>query len=589
MSASRSIVLRPSYARPVTPGELATIVEDLRVEGSDVADVEVKRASGGLPESLASTMSAFANTPGGGTILLGLDEHDGFRSVGVQDPATAQAGIAGKARNALVPPVTFESGVLTFEGASIVWARIDELNPSIKPCHVKNGSAFLRAYDGDYAIAATEEQAFLANRSAPTFDRQPVLDATRSDLDEDLVTAFVRQSRTSSAALERFDDDELLRRTGVIDTNGHPTLAGLLSLGSYPQQFFPQLVIQASVDPGANVPARSLDVRKFDGPIPLMLDEALQWVQRNTRMRIRFGETGHGRDEPEYPVEAIRELLSNALVHRDLGPHALGKPIELRLLPDRIVLANPGGLFGITKAQLGKQPISSTRNGLLARICQNVRTPRDARVIELLSDGIRIVLEKVRGAGMVPPQFHDQAVRFTVVMPNHALLSRDELDWVTELPNSDTLSDTQRHALVAMRGGTKWNNRTLREAFSMDSADARTLLKDLVERGLARAVGEKKWRVYELAASPELVPRIENSESLANRSKEELRPIGPRDQVLSAIESGPGSIHEITEATGLTRKQVSYALSRLRDAGEVEIVGSRGRGPGTRWSRTRSQ
>ena len=567
----------------MTPAELSTVIEDLRVEGSDVADVEVKRASGGLPESLAPTMSAFANTPGGGTILLGLDERDGFKSVGVTDAATMQAGVAAKARNALVPPVTFDSGAIDFEGATIVWVRIHELDASIKPCHVKNGPAYLRAYDGDYALATTEEQAFIANRTAPMFDRQAVVEAMRDDLDDNLVGAFIRQARSSSTALDRFDDEELLRRTGVMTAAGHPTLAGLLSLGAYPQQFVPQFVIQASVTPPDDTPVRSLDVRKFDGPIPVMLDEALQWVQRNTSSRIRFGEGGDGRDEPEYPVEAIRELLSNALIHRDLGPYALGKPIELRLLPERMVLANPGGLFGITKAQLGTQSISSTRNALLARICQNVRTPRNARVIELLSDGIRIVLEKVRGAGMVPPQFHDEAIRFTVVMPNYALLSRDELDWVGALPLSGTLSDTQRHALVAMRGGVKWNNRTLRQAFSMDSADARSLLRDLVDRGLVRAVGENRGRVYELANSTDAPNATEEGPAAAGSARENQG--RPRERIYSALSTGAKSVQELVDELHLTQKQVSYALGQLRDAGAVEIVGSRGRGPGTRWAR----
>lgn len=570
----------------MTPAELSALVEDLRIEGSDVSDVEVKRAAGGLPESITSTMSAFANTPGGGTILLGLDEHDGFRSSGVADPAGLQAGVAGKARNALVPPVTFSSGSLPFEGAQIVWIQVNELDSSLKPCRLKGGSAYLRAYDGDYAIAPTEEQAFIANRSNPVFDRDPILGATRNDLDESLVAAFIQQSRSSSSALRQFDDEELLRRTGVMNAEGHPTLAGLLALGSYPQQFFPQLVIQASVTPADGSSARSLDVRKFDGPIPIMLDEALSWVQRNTRTRIRFGDTGHGRDEAEYPVEAIRELLSNALVHRDLGPYALGLPIDLRILPDRIVLANPGGLFGITKAQLGKQFISSTRNSLLARICQNVRTPQNQRVIELLSDGIRIILEKVRGAGMVPPQFHDQAVRFTVVMPNHALLSREELDWVSALPGAATLSDAQRHALVAMRGGVHWNNSTLRRAFPMDSSDARVLLKDLVDRGLAIAVGEKKWRTYELASPVGLGAGTAPVMSAPQEPDKERAgsPDSPRERVELALGQGPRSVRELEAELVLTPKQVTYALGRLRDDGLVRTVGSRGRGPGTRWA-----
>ena len=53
--------------------ELAEIVENLRVVGADIADVEVKKARGGLPRSVRDTLAAFANTRGG-VLMLGLDE-----------------------------------------------------------------------------------------------------------------------------------------------------------------------------------------------------------------------------------------------------------------------------------------------------------------------------------------------------------------------------------------------------------------------------------------------------------------------------------------------------------------------------------
>jgi hypothetical protein len=59
------------------------MVADLRGEGSDTAEVEVKRASRGFPESVEPTLSAFANTPGGGIVIFGLDEDAGFTAAGV--------------------------------------------------------------------------------------------------------------------------------------------------------------------------------------------------------------------------------------------------------------------------------------------------------------------------------------------------------------------------------------------------------------------------------------------------------------------------------------------------------------------------
>lgn len=97
------------YISVVHLEELTALVVDLRHKGSDTAEIEVKRATGGFPDSLLPTVSAFANTPGGGTIIFGLNESAGFAPVGVYDPAACRATLATKARRALDPPVTFDA------------------------------------------------------------------------------------------------------------------------------------------------------------------------------------------------------------------------------------------------------------------------------------------------------------------------------------------------------------------------------------------------------------------------------------------------------------------------------------------------
>lgn len=303
--------------------DLELLVQDLRAEGSDFAEVEVKRASGGYPENVARTLSAFGNTPGGGLVIFGLDEARSFDPVGVYDVAACKKAIAASVRNAVHPPLTVATETFRLDGADLVVATVNELPGSVKPCRVTaTGRAYLRSYDGDYALSELEEQAFVANRTTPRFDEAPVSGATRGDLDPDLVDDYVRLSKQQSPALQKFDSGELLFRTGVlVGEERVPSVAGLLALGIYPQQHFPNLVIQAGVSPRADDPpgTRVRDAKRFDGPIPVILDEAVRWVARNSRTRIRFGNDGHGRDEPEYPLVAVRELLSNALIHRDLA------------------------------------------------------------------------------------------------------------------------------------------------------------------------------------------------------------------------------------------------------------------------------
>ncbi|MEK6721747.1 MAG: hypothetical protein AABZ33_13920 [Chloroflexota bacterium] len=63
------------------PEDLSALVAQLRAAGGDRTSVEVKSAGGGLPQSLTETLSALANQPGGGLIILGLDEMRGFSPI----------------------------------------------------------------------------------------------------------------------------------------------------------------------------------------------------------------------------------------------------------------------------------------------------------------------------------------------------------------------------------------------------------------------------------------------------------------------------------------------------------------------------
>jgi ATP-dependent DNA helicase RecG len=78
------------------PDDLSHLIAELRSAGGDTAAVEVKSALGGFPQSLAPTLSALANHPGGGFIVLGVDESAGFRAVGLRDLQTIKQTLGSK-------------------------------------------------------------------------------------------------------------------------------------------------------------------------------------------------------------------------------------------------------------------------------------------------------------------------------------------------------------------------------------------------------------------------------------------------------------------------------------------------------------
>ncbi|MBK5222625.1 MAG: transcriptional regulator [Acidimicrobiia bacterium] len=455
---------------------MTELVTFLRGAGGDTTTIEVKAAGGGLSPSVGSSLSALSNLPGGGTLVLGLDEKVGFSPVGIPDPNGLMQSLSQVARNCN-PPVNLDFTVdATFEGVPIVVARVAETDRSAKPCRAPNRRAYLRGYDGDFELSEVEEQGFLAQRTQPTFDKQPVDGATRNDLDPELVDSWVATAtERDPTGLGRFAPEEMLRRGGVVTSRDVPTIAGVLALGLHPQQWFPRYVIQMTAAPSQGAPAgaRARNTVVLSGPIPRILDAALDWALRTFDTYVAAdSETGQVRDVTEYPLAAIRELLSNALIHRDLDQWSQGQAIEVRLLPDRFVIANPGGLYGITVDRLGDDHVTSARNGQLVSICQHVRLPGGDRVVEALASGIPIIREAADAAGMPQPMFSDTGLRFT------AILRR-----TTTTPSKPDLTATQE-ALLRELGRGPATATELAEGTGRKEPTVRKALRALRDRKL---------------------------------------------------------------------------------------------------------
>lgn len=134
------------------------------------------------------------------------------------------------------------------------------------------------------------------------------------------------------------------------------------------------------------------------------------------RRDVVAGPDGAVRDRYAYPLEAFRELVGNALVHRDLDTWSEHRAVEVRLTADRLVVTNPGGLYGITVDRLG-QPGTSTPPQRPARPAVPVRTDRRRRP-RRRDPGQWNPSCAGRSCGRRPgaPTFYDSGLQFTVLL-----------------------------------------------------------------------------------------------------------------------------------------------------------------------------
>lgn len=557
------------------------MVKRLRRLGLEPTEIEVKAAAGGLPKTVVETLSAFANGDGG-TLLLGLEE-DGFRPAAGFDANRIRDALAEVCHQKVTPPIRTSIEVVDFEGAHVVRLDIEEIDPIDKPCFVSergeyNGS-YIRGGDGDRKLSRYEVTQLLSNREQPTHDHAAVDAATLTDLDPRLVEQVLRHAaERSPRAFDGVEPVTGLTRLGAVkELNGvpRPTLAGLLSLGMYPQQFFPQLFASVVVLPTTKMGELGPEGERFlenvtvDGPIPVILHEVTTVLRRNMSRAAIV--RGLGReDRYDYPTEVIRELVTNALMHRDYSPASRGAQVQIELYPDRLVVKSPGGLFGgVTVDQLGADRIESkSRNATLAKLLADVPLPdRPTETIaENRGSGLVTAVAALRRAGMSPPEFDAEPGRLMVTVPRTALLAPQTIEWIASLglPN---LTDAQHLALAIMRSSGRVSVGMLR-AWGVSDTDARRATRDLVTRGVAVRTGGKRYASYRLAEEVDqlALPGLEIPVAAA-APREGIE--AELDVIVQAIRAGHTTSRGMAEHLGMGYQTVLRRLHELENRGIV--------------------
>lgn len=422
-----------------TVDELNAVLESLRVTRGDHQWIEAKRARSALPVDLWKSLSALANA-GGGLVLLGVDEQGGgFDVTGVEDAAKASSELQAVCTRA-EPPLRPAISIINHEGGQVIVVHIPGVPRLQQPCHFPDHgqvqfTSFIRVGDGDVQLSVGEVDDMLAARSQRDDSRRPAPQDGQLSRGA-LADVYGRHSKNRDATL---------RRLGICADDGTPTLAGWLLLGDDPAARSPLARVACMSSPRAGDPtgARQRGVH-IEGTIGELLDGVMEWLGQELGV-VQVSRRGAMFDELDFPSEALREAVSNALIHRSLSPTSESTTISVRVSPSTVEITSPGGVHpGVDPNQLGLSPLSTPRNYALVRLCGQMTSPRGIRLVEAQASGIARADRACRNAGTAPLLFAVGPARFSAI----ALRGRLDVGEVADRwPSIET--GTDQHRLVA--------------------------------------------------------------------------------------------------------------------------------------------
>lgn len=349
-----------------------------------------------LSASLARDLVAMANTIGG-RILLGV--RDDGTVAGVKDSNALRARIQDIARNC-DPPVKVV--VEPVGDVFVVYVRESDAKP------VQCGEGFFwRQGAVTQKLTRDEIRDFFRVEGSIRFDFAPCPSFRYpKDFDRAKYDNWLKLSGITGR--QRIED--VLVNIEAAERAGGKLLfrnAGVLFFARNVRHFFKQAYITCLLAKGVDK-VHILDRKDFDGGMVADIEEALRFVERNTRLAYRI-ETLRRENIPEYPMKALREAITNAVMHRDWFID--GANVFVEIYTDRIEVVSPGGLpKGMTLADLGRKSVR--RNVLIADLLHRIN------FIEKAGTGIKRIRDEAREGGYPEPVWEANGFVTTVFRPN---------------------------------------------------------------------------------------------------------------------------------------------------------------------------
>lgn len=456
---------------------------------------------------IAETMVAFANSRGG-LIVVGAAHST---VIGVEDEF--------KARNHLIDAALSTEPPLIIPLPKVVMIK----DKAIVVAQIPSGMPHVYAYEGRYLRRENKENVPLNSRALRqimfqrgemSFETNIAQDASLDDINWDKASEYA----SNLGGFSEQDVQQILLKRGCLtkyNQDIYPTNAGILLFGKDPQRFIIGSDVSA-VRFASDAMGDTFNRHDITGSLPDQIRRAETFLIDHLRKEVTLKATMKREESYEYPMEAARELLVNAVAHRDYSIR--GDNIRLFIFSNRMEIYSPGSLPGpMTLQNLREERFS--RNPVIVQVLA------DMSFIEKLGYGLDRVLDLMRTQKMPEPEFQERVSGFQVIMrrPTKIFIiekseSDDLIEQVSEkkqespainftgIYEGQTVNIRQEAALTFLHtdNNSRITNGDLKEMFpDVHPETLRRDLADLVNREILVKLGEKRGSYYMLNDSTE--------------------------------------------------------------------------------------
>lgn len=374
--------------------------------------IELTTSTGDM-DKFQEAICAFANDMPGtrkkGYLLMGVRNNGQIDGLKVDDALMKKISGIRSDGNILPLPVMSTEKVVTTEGDVLVV----EVTPSFDTPVRYRGRTFIRI-GPRRDIASAEEERILAERCAaslPTFDTRPCREARLEDIDVDTIVReyLPRAIDEDTLAKDKRPLKEQLASLHLFNMQWDcPTYAALIMFGHNPKYFMPGSYIQYVHFKGCTNGGAILNERRFEGCLYKMLPELENFIRDGivTRRPVSVSILRE-KDVLNYPYKALRELMMNAVMHRD---YQSNMPTRLYQYDSHIEVMNPGGLYGQARPE-NFPHVNDYRNNVVAGMMKTLN------YVNMFNHGIGEVQDQLRANENPEAVFNvDYLTAFSVVV-----------------------------------------------------------------------------------------------------------------------------------------------------------------------------